>query len=174
MRRNWRGRYRNNWYRGNNRRKVTTESSSSNSFDNSSGSVLNSSASRAPAAQLPIVIPIFSNKDVWKLYFPMEGNYFLLLPQVSCSQIQFNFSIILDQQSKADMSENIDCFKQYIQKNRSLFDLEKIDHTRSVALDMQCLLSDSDFSNKWSKFQADLFEKPERTLRLLEYCFHEV
>ncbi|CAG9581574.1 unnamed protein product [Danaus chrysippus] len=150
MRRNWRGRYRNNWYRGNNRRKATSESSSSKSFDNSSGSVLNSSASRAPAAQLPIVIPIYSNKDVWKLYFPME-----------------------DQQAKADMSENIDCFKQFIQKNRSLFDLEKIDQTRSVALDMQCLLSDSEFSTKWSTFQADLFEKPERTLRLLEYCFHE-
>lgn len=74
MRRNWKGRYRNNWYRKNN---TTRKSSDSNSINNSSSSLLastSSRSSRAPANQLPIVIPIHSGKNLWKLYFPCEGN----------------------------------------------------------------------------------------------------
>lgn len=61
-----------------------------------------------------------------------------------------------------------------MEKNRCLFDLEKIDQTRSVALDVQALSSDEEFKNKWPSFQTDLFEKPDTTLRILEFCLHEV
>lgn len=59
-------------------------------------------------------------------------------------------------------------------KNRSLFDLEKIDQSRSVPLDMQMMIEDTDFNTNWPSFQNDLFEMPENTLHLLEYCLHEV
>lgn len=72
------------------------------------------------------------------------------------------------------MLENIKCFQHYIERHRSSFDLEKIDQTRSVSLDMQNLLNDDEFKNKWSTFQNDLFEKPDVTLRILEFCLHEV
>lgn len=73
MRRNWKGRYRNNWYRKTNK---PNNSSDSSSINNSSSSLLASNtsrSSRAPANQLPIVIPIHTDKNVWKLYFPSEG-----------------------------------------------------------------------------------------------------
>ena len=77
MRRNWRGRYRGNWYRGAHKRNNNT-SSDSRSLNNStsaSGQLSTSaSLSRAPANQLPIVVAINTDKtNVWKLYFPSEG-----------------------------------------------------------------------------------------------------
>lgn len=72
------------------------------------------------------------------------------------------------------MAKNIKSFQDYIEKNRSLFDLEKIDQTRSIPLDVQNLTNDMDFKNTWPSFQSDLFENPETTLRILEYCLHEV
>lgn len=75
MRRNWRGRYRNNW----NRNKRPSNTSDNRSLNNSSSSSLiastASNSSRAPANQIPIVIPIYTEKNVWKLYFPSEGKY---------------------------------------------------------------------------------------------------
>lgn len=77
-------------------------------------------------------------------------------------------------QNKPELLKYINCFKEYIEGNRSQFDLEKIDNTRSVPLDVQSLLNDSKFREDWPTFDTDLFEKPEHTLRLLEFCFHEV
>ena len=79
-----------------------------------------------------------------------------------------------EQSSNSDILENIKCFQNYIEQNRSSFDLEKIDQTRSVSLDMQDLLNNEEFKNKWSTFQNDVFEKPDVTLRILEFCLHEV
>ncbi|XP_045448579.1 DNA helicase MCM8-like [Melitaea cinxia] len=150
MRRNWRGRYRNNW----NRNKRPNNTSDNRSLNNSSSSSLiastASNSSRAPANQIPIVIPIYTEKNVWKLYFPSE-----------------------EQSSNLEMAKNIKSFQDYIEKNRSLFDLEKIDQTRSIPLDVQNLTNDMDFKNTWPSFQSDLFENPETTLRILEYCLHE-
>lgn len=70
--------------------------------------------------------------------------------------------------------DKIKCFKAFIEKNRGLFDLEKIDHTRSIPLDTQSLLNDENFSKGWPTFNTDLFERPDSTLHLLEYCLHEV
>lgn len=82
MRRGWRGRYRNNW---NSSRRTSTPSRSVN--NSASGSGASTSASvRAPANQLPVVIPIHSEKNVWKLYFPTEGNF------VSVSQFLCHFT----------------------------------------------------------------------------------
>lgn len=77
-------------------------------------------------------------------------------------------------QSNAEFTDHINCFKAFIKKNRNMFDLEKIDQARSVPLDVQTLLSDSEFIGGWPTFNSDLFEKPELTLPLLEYCLHEV
>lgn len=74
MRRNWRGRYKNNWHRSN---KSVNKSVDNHSINNLSSSTrINSSAgtSRAPVNQLPIVVPLNSENNVWKLYFPSEGN----------------------------------------------------------------------------------------------------
>lgn len=73
-----------------------------------------------------------------------------------------------------ETSEYIACFKTFIEKNRTLFDLEKIDQTRSVPLDVLNLQSDEEFKSKWPTFEMELFENPDKTLRLLEYCLHEV
>ncbi|CAH2102440.1 unnamed protein product [Euphydryas editha] len=149
MRRNWRGRYRNNW----NRNKRPNSTSDNRSLNNSSSSSLiasTSNSSRAPANQVPIIIPIYTEKNVWKLYFPSE-----------------------EQSSNPEMTKNIKSFQDYIEKNRNLFDLEKIDQTRSIPLDVQNLINDMDFKNAWPSFQSDLFENPETTLRILEYCLHE-
>nr|XP_034837320.1 DNA helicase MCM8-like [Maniola hyperantus] len=147
MRRGWRGRYRNNW----NRISSSRNTPCSGSVNNSTLSGVSTSAySRAPANQIPIVIPILSDKNVWKLYFPTE-----------------------EQPPNPNITENIKSFQSYVEKNRSLFDLEKIDQTRSIALDIQMLLGDDEFKTKWSTFQTDLFEKPETTLRVLEFCLHE-
>ncbi|XP_045778501.1 DNA helicase MCM8 [Maniola jurtina] len=147
MRRGWRGRYRNNWNRGSSNRNTPCSGSVNNS---TLSGVSTSVSSRAPANQIPIVIPIHSDKNVWKLYFPTEG-----------------------QPPNPDITENIKSFQSYVEKNRSCFDLEKIDQTRSISLDIQMLLSDEEFKTKWSTFQTDLFEKPETTLRILEFCLHE-
>lgn len=74
MRRNWRGRFRNNWYRGRN-----NQNNRSDSLNNSTSTHLLSStagSSRAPANQLPTILPIsiHDNNNIWKLYFPTEGN----------------------------------------------------------------------------------------------------
>lgn len=83
----------------------------------------------------------------------------------------YNFS---ENPSTPEVADHIKIFTTYINKHKSLFDLEKIDSTRSVPLDVQNLQSDSDFSAGWPNFSNDLFEKPDNTLRLLEYCLHEV
>lgn len=72
------------------------------------------------------------------------------------------------------VSGQIKHFRTFIEKNMNLFDLEKIDHTRSVPLDVSTIMNDTDLKNAWSSFDTDLFEKPDFTLRLLEYCLHEV
>ncbi|XP_028156203.1 DNA helicase MCM8 isoform X2 [Ostrinia furnacalis] len=151
MRRNWRGRYRNNWYRQN--RPNSSAGADNRSLNNSSSSAQISSAassSRAPANQLPIFISPNNENSLWRLYFPSE-----------------------EYPPNPELSEHIKCFKTFIEKNRSLFDLEKIDQTRSVPLDVQSLVNDADFNSNWPTFSTDLFEKPEVTLRLLEYCLHQ-
>lgn len=78
MRRNWKGRYRNNWNRAN----KNSNSGDSRSVINSSTSGRISStagSSRAPANQLPIIVPINTEKNIWKLYFPSEGMYNILI-----------------------------------------------------------------------------------------------
>ncbi|XP_047513532.1 DNA helicase MCM8-like isoform X2 [Pieris napi] len=147
MRRNWRGR----WNRNNNKSRISTADNKSlnNSTLKNSTSIAANSV-RAPANQVPIVIPINSETSVWKIYFPTEN------------QLQ-----------TPETNSKIECFKRYISKNKAIFDLEKIDQTRSVPLDLQTLVIDDDFNNYWSSFQTDLFEKPEYTLPLLEFCFHE-
>ncbi|CAG4990031.1 unnamed protein product [Colias eurytheme] len=149
MRRNWRGRYKNNWNRNRNNTRNSADTSSVNNSTSSIPISNTSSSVRAPANRLPIVVPINSGTNIWKLYFPTE------------------------EQPSAEVLPRIQCFKTFIDKNRTIFDLEKIDQTRSVPLDIQSLTNDEDFNNHWSSFQTDLFEKPEMTLRLLEFCLHE-
>lgn len=72
MRRSWRGRYRNNWYRSRNY-KHNSESSSLNDSSATVRAASASGSSRAPANQLPIVLPITNKNNIWKLYFPIEG-----------------------------------------------------------------------------------------------------
>ncbi|XP_075973567.1 minichromosome maintenance 8 factor recombination-defective [Anticarsia gemmatalis] len=152
MRRNWRGRYRNNWNRGRNSRSNNSDNQSLNNSSTSTARVSSvSGSSRAPANQLPIVIPLNTGgNNTWKLYFPTE-----------------------EQQSKPELTNNIKCVKTFIEKNRNLFDLEKIDQTRSVPLDVANLISDTEFIEGWPSFNTELFEYPDNTLRLLEYCLHE-
>ncbi|KAJ0182473.1 hypothetical protein K1T71_001842 [Dendrolimus kikuchii] len=149
MRRGWRGRYKNNFYRP--RNKSNTDNISINNLSSSTrpSSNAGSSNSRAPANQIPIVVQITS-ESTWKLYFPTEDN-----------------------PSSPETSEHIACFKTFIEKNKNLFDLEKIDQTRSVPLDIISLQSNDEFKSKWPTFDMELFEHPDRTLRLLEYCLHE-
>lgn len=114
----------------------------------------------------------------------MYGNFiFLLKVSIESSFNKFVINLILkvllciiflEQSSNSEMAKNIKSFQDYIEKNRSLFDLEKIDQTRSIPLDVQNLTNDMDFKNTWPSFQSDLFENPETTLRILEYCLHEV
>ncbi|XP_053622014.1 DNA helicase MCM8 [Plodia interpunctella] len=153
MRRSWRGRYRNNWPRYNNRYRSSSNNCDNTSVNNSSNSTrINSTteSSRAPSNQAPILVPINSNNCTWKLYFPSEE----YLPN-------------------NENAEHIKHFKSYIERNRSLFDLEKIDHTRSVPLDVQNLTNDVEFKSGWPTFDTDLCEKPEATLRQLEFSLHE-
>ncbi|XP_072942602.1 DNA helicase MCM8-like [Epargyreus clarus] len=150
MRRNWRGRCRNNWNRNKNT-KATGDSRSLNNTSSVGPSTSASVSSRAPANQLPIVFAVGSEDNVWKLYFPSE-----------------------DKNSIApETSEQMKCFQTFVEKHRSLFDLEKIDQTHSIPLDVQSLTSDTDFANGWPSFQTDLFERPENILHLLEFCLHE-
>lgn len=72
MRRNWRGRYRNNWNRG--RGSSTADKTSINNSSDSVQVPSTVGSSWAPANQLPIVVPIRNENNVWKLYFPIEGN----------------------------------------------------------------------------------------------------
>ncbi|XP_045538871.1 DNA helicase MCM8 [Papilio machaon] len=156
MRRGWGGRYRNNWYRPRGKstcNNSTTPNRSVNQPSTSRQISQNSVASsRAPANQIPLVIPISKEhqNDTWKLYFPNE-----------------------EEANNPDTLKHANCFKAFILKNRSLFDLEKIDQSRSVPLDMQMMIEDMDFNTNWPSFQNDLFEMPENTLHLLEYCLHE-
>lgn len=82
--------------------------------------------------------------------------------------------LISDQQSNSELKRHVECFKNFIDKNKNLFDLEKIDQTRSVPLDVTNLINDSEFVSSWPTFNTELFECPDTTLRLLEYCLHEV
>lgn len=72
MRRSWRGRYRNNYYRSRNYKNTHSDA---DSINNSSRAQVpsTSGSSRAPANQLPIVLPILNQNDYWKLYFPNNG-----------------------------------------------------------------------------------------------------
>lgn len=83
-------------------------------------------------------------------------------------------SLIIPDSPTLETNSRIECIRRYISKNKAIFNLEKIDQTRSVPLDIQSLINDEDFNNYWSTFQTDVFEKPEYTLRLLEFCLHEV
>ncbi|KAG6458718.1 hypothetical protein O3G_MSEX011010 [Manduca sexta] len=148
MRRNWRGRYRNNWYPD--RRRKTNRDAEDTSLDNSSSSARISSttgSSRAPANRLPIVVPVNSGNNIWKIYFPTQDS------------------------PSAEVTKKIQCFKSFIDKNKNLFDLEKIDQTRSVPLDVQNL--QNELIQGWPSFSNDLSEAPNDTLNLLEYCLHE-
>ncbi|XP_063375575.1 DNA helicase MCM8-like [Cydia amplana] len=149
MRRNWRGRYRNNWYRP--RNQGSSNNTDNRSLNNSCNTTRpsTSAVSRAPANQLPIIVPIYAGNNVWSLYFPSRD------------------------QSDPEINDHIKCFKVFIEENRNMFDLEKIDQTRSTPLDIQTLLSDKQFISGWSTFHSDLSEKPDVTLPLLEYCLHE-
>ncbi|KAF9801559.1 hypothetical protein SFRURICE_015053 [Spodoptera frugiperda] len=80
---------------------------------------------------------------------------------------------IVDQQLNLELTSQIKCVKQFIEKHKNLFDLEKIDQTRSVPLDVTNLLNDTEFISSWPNFNTELFEYPDNTLRLLEYCLHE-
>lgn len=73
MRRNLRGRYRNNWNRNKNKERNVNDGSSVNYCTSSANVSTAASSVRAPANQLPIVIPISSEINIWKLYFPLEG-----------------------------------------------------------------------------------------------------
>lgn len=75
MHRNWRGRYRNNWYgsRGRGRPKTTNFSDNTSNSCASARVPSTTVSSRLPTSQLPIVIPIPAGNIVWKLYFPTEG-----------------------------------------------------------------------------------------------------
>lgn len=73
MRRNWRGRYRNNWNRSRNNQNTSSDNQSLNNSSTAPRVSSIAGSSRAPANQLPIVLPI-NEKDIWKLYFPTEGN----------------------------------------------------------------------------------------------------
>lgn len=66
------------------------------------------------------------------------------------------------------------CFTTFVEENRNLFDLEKIDQTRSVPLDVANLINNQVFNDGWPTFNSELFENPVTTLSLLEYCLHEV
>lgn len=88
--------------------------------------------------------------------------------------LQFVISCISEQQENSELSSHINCFKKFIQKNKNLFDLEKIDQTRSVPLDVNNLINDTEFISSWPSFNTELFEYPDKTLRLLEYSLHEV
>ncbi|KAI8438611.1 hypothetical protein MSG28_011049 [Choristoneura fumiferana] len=148
MRRNWRGRYKNNWYRSRNQQ--NSNNSDNQSVHNSSTRPnTTASTSRAPANQLPIIVPINAGNNVWNLYLPSQD------------------------QTNAEFTDHINCFKAFIEKNKNMFDLEKIDQTRSVPLDVQTLLNDTEFISSWPTFNSDIFEKPELTLPLLEYSLHE-
>lgn len=86
----------------------------------------------------------------------------------------FILSLIPDHPSTPETSKHINCYKKFIDKNRNLFDLEKIDQTRSIPVDILSLTNDCEFISSWSTFSTDLYEHPDTTLRLLEYCLHEV
>lgn len=73
MRRNWRGRYRNNWCRGRNNQNNGSDSQSLNNSTSSHRVSSTAGSSRAPANQLPTVLPINDCNNIWKLYFPTEG-----------------------------------------------------------------------------------------------------
>lgn len=150
MRRGWRGRGYGNRCRG--RSNNSDNHSINGSYSGVSRSVPSTAGSvRAPANQAPIIVSLSANAtNIWKLYFP------------SCENTP-----------NTEVSEQIKTFKDYIEKHRGQFDLEKIDISRSVPLDVQSLLNDEIFKQGWPTFENDLFEKPEHTLRLLEYCFHE-
>ncbi|XP_026738965.1 DNA helicase MCM8-like isoform X1 [Trichoplusia ni] len=149
MRRSWRGRYRNNWHRTRNNQNSGSDNQSLNNSSSSHRVSSTAGSSRAPANQLPIVLPISGN-SIWKLYFPTE-----------------------DQDSNPESLNHVKSFKTFIENNKNLFDLEKIDQTRSVPLDITNLTNDSDFVSSWPTFNTELFEYPDKTLRLLEYCLHE-
>ncbi|XP_026758973.2 DNA helicase MCM8-like [Galleria mellonella] len=150
MRRNWRGRYKYNWHQSNSKSRSTGDNQSLNHSLTSTRINSIAGSSRAPANKLPIIVALNTDNNPWKLYFPSE-----------------------EYPPKNELSDYIKHFKSFIEKNRNLFDLEKIDNTRSVPLDLQILLNDTDFINGWTTFETDLFEKPEFTLRILEYCLHE-
>ncbi|XP_059050962.1 DNA helicase MCM8-like [Achroia grisella] len=150
MPRNWRGRYKYNWNRSNNKSDNSVDNQSIKHSSNSTRINSTAGSSRAPANKLPIIVTLNASENPWKLYFPSE-----------------------EYPPKNETSEHIKNFKSFVEKYRSLFDLEKIDNTRSVPLDLQTLLNDDLFHKGWSTFEMDLFEKPEYTLRVLEYCLHE-
>ncbi|XP_013177468.1 PREDICTED: DNA helicase MCM8 [Papilio xuthus] len=156
MRRGWGGRYRSNWYRPRGRSACNNSTTANRSINQPSTSRQISQnsvvSSRAPANQIPLVIPISKehHNDTWKLYFPTE-----------------------EETNNPNTLKRINCFKTFVLKNRSLFDLEKIDQSRSVPLDMQMMIEDTDFNTNWPSFQNDLYDMPENTLHLLEYCLHE-
>lgn len=81
---------------------------------------------------------------------------------------------ITDQDSNSESLNHIESFKTFVENNKNLFDLEKIDQTRSVPLDVTNLTNDQEFISSWPTFNTELFEYPDKTLRLLEYCLHEV
>ncbi|XP_061708966.1 DNA helicase MCM8-like [Cydia pomonella] len=149
MRRNWRGRYRNNSYHP--RNQGNSNKADNRSLNNSCNTTRpsTSAVSRAPANQLPIIVPIYAGNNIWSLYFPSQD------------------------QPDPEINEHSKCFKVFIEENRNMFDLEKIDQTRSIPLDIQSLLNDKQFISGWSTFNSDLSEKPDVTLPLLEYCLHE-
>ncbi|XP_004930146.1 DNA helicase MCM8 isoform X2 [Bombyx mori] len=151
MRRTGRGRYRNNWYRSKNKGNINSDDSSLNNTSTSARVTSTAGSSRAPANQLPIVISVGTDlNNIWKLYFPSD-----------------------EKGSNETVAKHINSFKLYINKNRNLFDLEKIDQTHSVPLDVQNLQNDDEFIQEWSSFTTDLFENPVTTLSTLEYCLHE-
>lgn len=83
MRRGWRGRYRNNWYRPRGRSTCNNSTAANQSIHQPSTSQQIShnsvASSRAPANQIPLVIAVSKEhqNDTWKLYFPTEGNLML-------------------------------------------------------------------------------------------------
>lgn len=89
MRRNWRGRYKNNWNRNNNKSKTSTDNRSLNNSTSTIPLSATACSVRAPANQVPIVIPINSGSNTWKLYFPTEGLLIMIYCNFFFSQLKW-------------------------------------------------------------------------------------
>lgn len=100
----------------------------------------------------------------------VNSHFFIPLQQL------FSNEILFYQDPKEDIktNEKITATQEYIERNKSSFDISKIDVKKCLQFDVAHLSEDHEFISSWPSFLEELSDKPLYTLGCLGLAAHYV